>query len=153
MFIFIFNKELWLNIDKKNYEKFWSWLEFIFKMIGTTRLPLAHLKTPVLFIGQDYRWNENGGALFCTIHIKRVFDKLQEFGYSKNFVNNNINILSKSLPRALLTAKSYDLKWSFDNLFFIYKEFYRYPIQLFLTTLIFFIPNYFLKIAKKIKKI
>ena len=32
MGIFIFNKELWLKVDRKNYTKCWGWYEFILKM-------------------------------------------------------------------------------------------------------------------------
>ena len=78
--------------------------------------------------------------------------KLEDYGYSKKFIDSRMDMFSKSLFKTTLSAKTYDFDCSFKNLSLLYKEFYNYPIQLFLTTLIFFIPNYFFKIAKKIRK-
>jgi len=150
--IFIFNKELWLKIDRRNYEKYWSYYEIILKMIGATSLPLAYIEHPLLFIGQDYRWNEGGTALFILIHSKRFIKKLENFGYTKNFIDSEMDRLANNLFATILSAKSYNLKCSFKNLSLIYKEFLNYPSKIFLTTIVFFIPNYFIKFAKNTRK-
>lgn len=148
--IFIFNRALWMKVDRKNYEEFWSYYEIILKMLPASHLPLAYLSYPVLFIGQDYNWNKNGAALFTALHVKKLFDKLRNFGYDGNFIDSEINGFAKKLPATVVAAKAADLKCTFDNLSLIYKEFYQYPIPLFLTTLVFFIPNHFIKILKNI---
>ncbi len=150
--IFIFNRELWLKVDRKNYEQFWSYYEILLKMLSLSNLTMAHFNYPVLFIGQDYRWNENGAALFTAIHIKRVLAKLREFGYSEHFINNEIQGFARGLPATLLVAKAAGLKCSLENLSVIYKEFYTYPLQLIFVTAIFFVPNSLIIMLKKIKK-
>ncbi|MCX6718081.1 MAG: glycosyltransferase family 2 protein [Candidatus Staskawiczbacteria bacterium] len=149
--ILIFNKKLWLEIDRNNYEKLWAYYEIILKMIARSDLPLAHINYPLAFIGQDYRWNENGTALLVSVNFKKLLDKLTDYGYSKKFINTKKLIIAKSLPTAILSAKSYGLKCSFSNLKLIYKNFYNYPIYVFATALIFFIPNTIVKKLKSIK--
>lgn len=150
--IFIFNRNLWLRVNRRNYEKFWSYFEIILKMMPLSNLKFAHLKYPVLFTGQDYKWNKNGSALFILIHWKRVINKLRSSGYSKNLVKNQLKQISSKLPMTLLIAKSHNLKYSFSNLSLIYKEFYKHPFWLFLATIIFFIPNFLIKFLVFLKK-
>jgi len=150
--IFILNKEPWLKIDRKNYEEFWSYYEIILKMIGLSKMPVAYLNYPLLFTGQDYRWNKNGAAFFCAIYIRRVLNKLRDFGWSKKFIDGELNTFAKALPRALIKGKASGLKCSFANLRLICKELYKYPLRMLLVVLIFFIPNSFFKTLKSIKK-
>jgi glycosyltransferase involved in cell wall biosynthesis len=149
--IFIFNKESFLKTDRTNYEEFWSYYEIILRMLPSSNLNFTYLSYPVIFIGQDYRWNKNGGALFCTIHAKRVFEKLRKFGYDKKFIDQEVEWFSKSLPKSLLGAKSYNLKCSLDNYKLVYKETHEYPLSLVLATMIFLIPNSVVKIMKTLK--
>ncbi len=147
----VVNRELWLKIDKSNYEPYWNYYEFILKMIGRTPLPLGYIKTPLLYTGQDYRWAEDGGTFFAAIHFVRVWEKLRPFGYSQKFVDYNTGRFSRSLPMSLMVAKTYGLKCSFTNLKRIWRGFYKYPVPLVLGTVIFFIPNFFFKVAKSAK--
>ncbi len=149
--IFIFNRDLYLKVDRKNYEPFWPYYEIILKMLPGSQLKMAYLNYPVLFIGQDYRWNTGGNTLFILIHIRRVFNKLRKFGYSKGFTDNELKNFSKGLFLTITKAKATGLNCSLDNLFLIYKEFSDYPLQLFLVTLIFFIPNPTFRFLKKLK--
>lgn len=150
--IFIFNKEYWLKIDKKNYEEYQSYYEFILKMIGVTCLPMAYLKTPVLFTGQDYRWNEGGTSFSILMYTKRLLLKLKDYSYSEKFITDETNHLANTLFKTVLSAKTYNLNCSFKNISTIYKEFYNYPLQVFFTTLVFFIPNSLIKVVKNINK-
>ncbi len=150
--VFMFQREPWLKIDKTNYEFLWSCFEFIFKMMGTNPLPMAHLHDPVLYTGQDYRWNKGGTSLKLLAHGRRFMKKLKGFGYGDQFIKSGVHMYSKGLFRITVSAKAHDFDCSFKNLVWLYKEFYDYPVQLFLTTLIYFIPNYFFKIALQIKK-
>jgi hypothetical protein len=120
-------------------------------MLPSFTLKYAYLSYPVIFIGQDYRWNKNGGALFCTIHAKKVFEKLRKFGYDNKFIDQEVEWFSKSLPKSLLGAKSYDLDCSLKNLKLIYKETSKYPLSLIMAVIIFFIPNPIIKILKNFK--
>jgi len=149
--IFIFDRNSYLETDRTNYEEFWSYYEIILRMLHSSKLKYAYLSYPVIFVGQDYRWNKNGGALFCTIHAKRVFEKLRKFGYEKNFIDQEVAGFSKSLPRALLGAKSYDLKCSFENLKLIYQELRGYPFHFFVALIIFLVPNPVIKGLKSLK--
>lgn len=148
--IFIFNKDLWLKLDRTNCEKYWGYYELALKIAGTSILPLAHLKIPAIYNGQDYRWNKGGTSFFITIHNKKMLEKLSEFGYSKNFIKKEIDILTKKFLKTIISAKSFGLNCSFSNLSLVFKEFKDYPVSLFFTALIFFIPNFFFKTAKKI---
>jgi len=154
--ILIFNRESWLKIDRSDYEKLWSYYEIILKMIARSNLPLSHINYPLVFIGQDYRWNKNGTALFTSINFKKVLNKLTEYGYSKKFIESKKLMMAKSLPATILSAKSYGLKCSFSRLKLIYEEFYKYPIIVLTATLLFFIPNPIIMALKytknKIKK-
>jgi abequosyltransferase len=148
--VFIFQRDLWLKVDRKSYEEFWSYYEIILKMLPSSHLPLAHLNYPLLFMGQDYRWSEGGTAFFTFINAINTYKKLKEFGYSGEFVQNEKDRMSRNLLKTVLSAKSFGLKCSLKNMLLIYKNFKEYPVQLFLTTLVFFLPN---NLIKKIKNI
>ena len=150
--IFIFLRDLWLTIDRTNYETFWSYYEIILKMLPTTNLRLAHLNHPLLFIGRDYRWNEGGDGFFTFIYAVKTYKKLEKFGYSKEFSQHEKDRMSKNLFWVVLSAKSFGLPCSLKNFRLIYQNFTEYPVQLFLTTLIFFLPNSFIKSTKRITK-
>lgn len=151
--IFIVNKNLWLKMDKQNYEKLWSYYGMILRMMPLSNLKFAHLKYPVLFVGQDYKWNKNGEELLTLIRYKRILNSLTDSGYSKEFINREVKIAVKGLPITLLKAKGNNLKCSFSNLSLIYREFYKYPFYLFFAIVIFFIPNFLIKVLRFFKKI
>ena len=148
--IFIFQRDLWMKIDRSSYEEFWSYYEIILKMLPSSRLPLAHLNYPLLFLGKDYRWNEGGAGLFTFINAVKTYKKLAEFGYSKEFVQHEQDRMSRNLPKIMLSAKGSGLPYSFKNISLIYRSFKGYPLQLLLTTFIFFLPNTLINKAKKI---
>lgn len=150
--IFIFNRDLWIKTDRKNYEEGWSYYEIILRMLPSSNLKLAYLSHPALFIGQDYRWNENGAALFTALHVIRVFKNLKKLNYDNDFIDGEINRFSKNLPSSVLVAKAANLKCSFANLKTVCKELKDYPTYLFYIILIFFVPNFMVKAVKKIKK-
>lgn len=149
--IFIFDRDLYLKVDRTNYEEFWSYYEIILKMLPSSGLKLAYLSYPVIFTGQDYKWNKNGTILFTTIHVIGLFNKLRTFGYEKDFLDEEISKCAKSLPMILITAKIADLKCSFANFRLVCKYLYKYPSRLLVAVLIFFIPNSLFKALKSIK--
>ena len=150
--IFIFQRDLWMKIDRNSYEEFWSYYEIILKMLPYSHLPLAHLDYPLLFLGKDYRWNEGGTGLFTFINGVKTYKKLVGFGYSKEFVQHEQDKMSRNLPKIMLSAKGSGLPYSFKNIALIYHNFKGYPLQLLLTTFIFFLPNTLINKAKKIIK-
>lgn len=150
--IFIINKDLWLKMEKTNYEKMWMYYGMILRMIAISGLRLAHINYPIVYAGQDYEWKKGGFELFASIGYKRILETLTKSGWSKKFVNNELKIPIRALPFTLLKAKSNDLKCSFSNLIIICKEFYKHPLSLAPAIIIFFIPNSFIKILKKYKK-
>ncbi len=149
--ILIFNRDSWLKINRNDYEKLWSYYEIVLKMIIRSNLPLAHIDYPLVFTGQDYRWNENGTALLTLVNVKKLLNKLTDCGYSKKFIEGKKLMMAKSLPRTILSAKSYGLECSLPKLKLIYKEFYKYPLILLAVTLTFFIPNPIVRALKSIK--
>ncbi|MSU54604.1 MAG: glycosyltransferase family 2 protein [Candidatus Staskawiczbacteria bacterium] len=151
--IAIFKKAEWLKIPRENLEPYWGYYEIILKMIGTATLPLAYTASPLVYIGQDYRWNNGGVALAVRIHCKRMLEKLSGFGYSQAFVKKEIDILARSLPLTIMSAKSFSLPCTKENLTLMWREFSYYPLQLILATIIFFIPNFFIKILKSLKQL
>ncbi len=152
--IYIFQKNLWQKIQEKinHYEGLGIYYEIMLQLMPTVKLPLAHLTYPVLFLGQDYKWNKRGTALFVYLYSIRLLKKLRTFGYSETFVQEELNLFSKSLISMLLKAKATDLQCNFTNLWAIYKELYAYPLQISLATLIYFIPNSLVKMAKRWRK-
>ncbi|MBX4200620.1 glycosyltransferase [Candidatus Parcubacteria bacterium] len=152
--IFMFNKDLWLKARQQitQYEGLGIYYEIIMRMIIKSPLPLAHLSYPVLFTGQDYKWNKNGTALFTFMYNVRLLKKLKTFGYSDTFINEELDLFSKSLPKVVIKAKATDLKYSFNNFYIIWKEFYRYPLYTIPATILLCLPNSLLKFLKKMKK-
>ena len=133
-------------------------------MMLEPNLTLAYLDYPVIFMGQDFRWNsgpnthapaiQRGVALFTIIRWKKVLLRLKGYGYSEDFINYKINTTVKNgLINNLLSAKTFGLECSFENLILIWKEFYIYPLHLLLATLIFFIPNSWVRFIKNMKNL
>lgn len=149
--IFIFNRELWLKTDRKSYRDMWAYFEIILKMIHSSNSKLAYLDYPAFFMGQDYKWRENGGELFTHINWIKVLKKLEGFGYDKDFVEQIKKLTDKNFPVVMINAKNNNLNCSFSNLKLIYRELYEHPIQLFFATIIFFIPNSLIKILKSLR--
>src|SRR3989344_9484992 len=150
--IFIFQRDLWMKIDRSSYEEFWSYYEIILKMLPSSRLPLAHVNYPLLFMGKDYRWNEGGAGFITFVNAFKTYKKLEGFGYSREFVNQEKDRMGSNLFKVVLSAKSFGLPFSLKNLRLIFQNFQEYPLQLFLTSLIFFLPNTLIKSMKKIIK-
>lgn len=150
--IFIFLRDLWMQVDRSHYEEFWSYYEIILKMLPAVRLPLAHLDYPLLFVGQDYRWNEGGTAFFTFVNAVKTYAKLEQFGYGKEFVQHEKNRMGRNLFKTVLSAKSFGLPPSLKNLQLVWQNFTEYPVQLIVTTFIFFLPNTLVKSVKYIIK-
>jgi len=159
--IFIFNKELWLSaVDKKDFIIDWLYYETILKILPQTKLKFCYLNYPLIYLGQDCKVAKNGGDLISFLRIKRLFEKAALFGYDPEVYNKTIGFYVKQFPRGLpfivLRAKSHNLKCSFSTLRLLYREFYKSPFYsnfyLFLATILFFIPNQLLKIARNLKK-
>jgi len=150
--IFIFNREQWLKINRRNYTKLWAYYEIILKMLPASKMPMAHASCPLVFIGQDYRWNEGGQALFTVCNFKKLLDQLENFGYGRNFINSKRIIMAKNVLPALISAKTFNLKCSFNNFIAIPKSFPEYPFYIILPMLLFFFPNFLFKLLKKIKR-
>ncbi len=151
--VFIFDQATWLKADRKNYQKMWSNYEIVLKMMKLPGATFARLHYPALYVGQDFRWKKNGGGLFTYIDWIRLIRKLAGFGYGQEYINHVTKITTGNFPVILLDAKNNDLACSFANLKLIYTELYEYPGQVFFATIIFFIPNVFIKKLKALRNI
>ncbi|MSU54585.1 MAG: glycosyltransferase family 2 protein [Candidatus Staskawiczbacteria bacterium] len=147
--IAIANRREWEKIDRANLELYWYYYEIILKMIGITSLPLAYVREPAIYIGQDYRWNSGGSALAIRIHCKRMLVKLANYNYTPSFIHREIGILARSLPRTVMSAKSFGLNFSWSHVKAIWQEFKGFPFILLVTSFIFCIPNGLLVALKK----
>ncbi len=116
---------------------------------------------PVLFIrnvlekdddNRICRWAENGATLTVFIELKNIVNNLINFGYEPEVIKDICTSMAKNLPRQMITAKIYGLKINFKGLRILIKNFYKYPIYLFISIFIFFTPSFVFKFLKKMKK-
>ena len=164
--LFAFRRDLWLKAKTAvaEYELFWAYYEIILKMMLGPNLTLAYLDYPVIYMGQDFRWNsgpnthapkiQRGVALFTLIRWRKVLQRLKQYGYSEEFINYKIRTTVRDgLINNLLSAKTFGLDVSLENLRILLQEFYMHPFHLAIALPLFFIPNSWLRLAKNLKNL
>lgn len=149
----IFDRDLWLGVDRKNYNKGWSYYEIALKMIANSSLPMAHISYPVVVVRQDCAWTEGGEEIFTFMNSNNVTEKMMSFGYDKQRLSKELIKNNKRILVILLRAKGHGLKCDLKNLKLIYKHLKRAGfLRLFLATIIYFIPNKIIVWVRDIKK-
>jgi glycosyltransferase involved in cell wall biosynthesis len=146
----IFNKKYLPSNREKYYDNLWIHLSLVLEVI-------AH--RPSVLIKNIFRptnhpcgsgW-EHGDSFFTYIYLKKIIQDLHKFGYDQEIIDKLVNDFAKGLPRDIASAKIHGLKRSFANLKLLIKEFFHFPILLFISVLVFLTPVTILKKIKNFK--
>ena len=149
----IFNKKFLPPNHERYYDNFWLHYSLVMEIIAKNPFIIIKniLKNKETF---DYSWKKEGkkGHCFTTYrYLKKIIQDLPLFGYEKKGVNKILNGFARGLPKTVASAKIYGLETSWENFVLLVKDFYHYPLWLFLSTIVFLIPTPIFKFFKKIK--
>jgi glycosyltransferase involved in cell wall biosynthesis len=152
--VLIFNREIWMScVNTNDYLEHWLYYETVLKILVATKKPMAFVTETAILTGQDCRWAENGGELFTFGNSNLLLERMILFGFNKERVTNTLVSNSHKIVIILLRAKGHDLKCNFINLRYMRKTLKRAGVlNLTIATLIFFIPNFIIKMIRDIKK-
>ena len=148
----IFNRRMWLSVDRIGYLAGWSYHEIALKMIVLSDLPLVHNGASIVATVQSCDWVKNGTEFYYFINWKKVLKKLPSFGYDENYVNHLLLPFPKRLITILLRAKGNGLGCSTKNMKLLISEFIDAPFYLFLAILIYMLPNNLIKFLRNSRK-
>lgn len=153
--VLIFNRELWLSsLDLGDYMEHWLYYEVVLKMLVRTKKKMLRLKQTLAYLGQDCRWAENGGELFTFTNSNILMERMIGFGFDKARLLKALDKNSKKIVIIVLRAKGHDLACNMKNLKFIYTNLKRAGfLRLSLVTIVYFIPNPLIKLARDARKI
>ena len=147
----IFNVRYIPNDRAKYYDNVWFHLS-LFWEIGAHH-PIVLL--PCLFRipekSEVCRWAQGGWGFRTYIYLKRIVVDLPRYGDDRRVVDGVVRGLAKGLPRNVASAKLYGLPVKWDRFSLLVREFYTYPLYLFLALCIFFTPGRILQLVKKYK--
>ncbi len=149
-----FNRSMWLKeVNKDDFLQHWLYYETVLRILVATKKPMAFISDAIVLTGQDCRWAENGTELFTFTNSNLLLEQMMKYGFDKKRVETELNKNSKKILIMLLRAKSNNLKCNIKNLKYIHKNLSRMsPLNRVLVTLIYFIPNIFIKLIKNLKK-
>lgn len=99
---------------------------------------------------RDCRWAKDGLTLLTFIELNKIILNLKSFGYREPVIDKMSFYMAKNLPKQVITAKIYGLRFNVKNFKTIIINFYKYLIFLFFAIVIFFTPTFILKFLKKI---
>lgn len=149
----IFNMDHVIPDRTKYYDNFWLHLSLFWETVA--HCPIILL--PCLFVLPDidpvcgWARDEGGGQTFRTyIALAKIVTDLPQYGYDERIVDGVVLGLAKGLPRAVASAKLYGLPIAWDRFSLLAAEFYRYPLYLLVSTIIFLTPTPLLRFVKKI---
>jgi glycosyltransferase involved in cell wall biosynthesis len=152
--VLIFDKAMWMSlVDTNDFLDHWLYYETILRILVATKKPLAFVKEALIQTGQDCRWAENGLEVFTFGNSNLLLERMILFGFNKERVTAALESNSQKAPLIVLRAKGHDLKCNLKNLKYIYKTYKRtsFP-RMVLITLIYFIPNSFVKFVRDSRK-
>lgn len=150
---FIFNKMLWLeNVNVNDFITGWLYYDVIVKMSSVAKHPLIHISYPITYAKQGCLWNKNGGEFFAFITYKKLVERWLAYDYDKNIFNEILVGMPKRLIIILLRAKGHDLKTSYKNMKILYDEFHNDFSYFMMATIIFYIPNWIVKLMRDFNK-
>ncbi|MFA6547756.1 MAG: glycosyltransferase family 2 protein [Candidatus Magasanikbacteria bacterium] len=148
----IFNRQMWLDVDRTGYFVGWSYYEIALKMIAQSNLPFEHNGASLVSTMQSCDWIKGGTEFYYFINWNRILKKLPSFGYNINYVNQILSSFPKKLILMLLRAKANGLNCKMNDLKMMIDEFYCSPFYLLLAVIIFFVPNSFIKLIRDSRK-
>jgi glycosyltransferase involved in cell wall biosynthesis len=152
--VLAFNRELWLaNVNLEGYLEHWLYYEAVLRVLVAGKKPMAYIKDVFILTGQDCRWAENGTELFTFINSNVLWQRLIVLGFDRERLTERLKTNRRSLVLILLKAKACGLNCDWANLKFIYqhRDFTGF-FYLFVATLVYFIPNNLIALAKDFKK-
>lgn len=152
--VLVFNRGLWMSlVDTNDFLEHWLYYETVLKILVSTKKPMAFATETTILTGQDCRWAENGGELFTFGNSNLLLERMILFGFDKVRVTSTLVNNSHKIVIILLRAKGHDLKCNFSNLRYMRDTLKRAGgLNLTIATLIFFIPNFIIKMIRDTKK-
>jgi abequosyltransferase len=152
--VILFDRSLWLKVDYTKLRQWWVYYESILILMAKAQQRnFVYIKEQVVLTGVGYGWIKNGGELYTFLGWKGLLNDLVGYGYKKEWVEAEDKKLNNRLLYVLFQAKGHGLSMELKHLKAIYKNFAGRYIYLFLATVIFFIPNFVVKIIRFIKKL
>jgi glycosyltransferase involved in cell wall biosynthesis len=142
----MFDRELWLNVERKNFAILWLYYETVLKLMSRAKSRnFVHIGEPCVLTGQSCDWSKNGQELYSFLEWKELLTTLGQYGYDEGWIQRELKHFPMWLIMILLRSKGHDLPMNFKYLKRIYKSFPGQVLYLALATLIFFVPNIFIK--------
>jgi glycosyltransferase involved in cell wall biosynthesis len=151
---FTFDRKLWLaNVDTKDFIEGWLYHDVIVKMSAMAEHPLVHISYPITYAKQDCLWVKGGGEISAFLNSKKLFEKWLTYDeYDTSIFTNILDAMPKRLIVILLRAKGHDLAVSSKNFKLLYAEFHTSRLYFSIATVIFFVPNWIIKLARDFNK-
>ena len=148
----VFNMEYLPSERAKYYDNFWIHLSLFWE--AAIRHPVVLL--PCLFALPDvvpvckWAWDRGGGQNLMTyVYLKKNVEGLLRLGYTYEVVDPIVSGLAKGLPRMVASARLCGLPIEWNRFFLLVREFYRYPLYLLASLVIFVVPVMALRMVKK----
>ena len=151
--VFVFSKNLWQKVGHTGYEAGWSYFEAIYKMLPLSQKKFAYFSDPVIFAKDDSAWVKGGMEMESFIGLKKLWERLPQFGFDAAFMNGKLKDFQKSLPLTLLRAKGHGLNCNLENWRKIYRAFQKHKFYLALAFLIFITPNWVVMAVRDTKHV
>lgn len=152
--VLIFNREMWMSlVDTEDYLTYWLYYETVLKMLVATKKKILYVSEPVIVTGQDCRWSENGTELFTFINSNLLMEKMIRFGFDKERLIAELKMNSQKIPIMTLRAKGHGLHYTIKNLKYMYTNLpYAHKRNLLAATLVYFVPNFVVRLVRDTKK-
>jgi glycosyltransferase involved in cell wall biosynthesis len=151
--VILFDRSLWLEVDYTKLRPLWLYYESVLILMAKAKQRnFVYINQPVVLTGVGYGWIKNGGELYTFMGWKGLLNDLVGYGYNKTWVSAEDKKLNNRLLYILFQAKGHDLSMELKHLKLIYKNFSGRYFYLILATIIFFIPNFIVKVLRSIKK-
>lgn len=147
----IFNLKYLPDDRAKYYDNVWFHLSLFWEIVSRRQIVLLPCLFRLPSVDASCRWAQGGWAFRTYIYLKRIVINLPKYGYDQRTINTVVRGLAKGLPRTVASAKRYGLPITWDRFSLMVKEFYRYPLYLFIAIGVFLTPSPFLRVIKKMK--
>lgn len=147
----IFNRR-YLPADRsKYYDNYWFHLSVTLEVGAKNQVALI----PNL-LGEkpqeECRWAKDGHTFTTYTNLHSIVMNLENFGYSKDFLNTYHHNFIKGLPGQTASGKLYGLKLNKKSLFVLYKHSKEEKLTFLVCFLILITPAFILRVTKNIWK-
>lgn len=130
------------------------WIHFSLALEITAKHPAVLVKKLFLDppVERECRWAEGGHALMTYAKLNALLRSLKLLGYDPNIVNKLLRGMAGGLPKNVASAKIHNLKINQERFDMLVQEFRQYPLWLLFSLIVYFTPNFILKIIHSGKK-